>query len=86
VTTLRERERKSHAIRKGDVFVTQAGSILYLVSSDRHHKLVLAKFLRSTSLTGQVSVSTIISFFSFFWDDIHYYFHFHTLSLYHLRF
>jgi hypothetical protein len=65
VTTLRERERKSHAIHKGDVFVTQAGSILYLVSSDRHHKLVLAKFLRSTSLTGQVSVSTIISFFPF---------------------
>ncbi|KAF3325190.1 vicilin-like antimicrobial peptides 2-2 [Carex littledalei] len=55
VTTLRKGDRKSHGIRKGDVFVTQAGSVLYLISSDLRQKLVLAKFLRSNSLTGQVS-------------------------------
>lgn len=66
MTTLRKEERKSHEIREGDVFVTQAGSILYLVSSSRREKLVLAKFLRSNSLTGQVSVSHIFSFLCFF--------------------
>ncbi|KAJ4809439.1 Conglutin beta 1 [Rhynchospora pubera] len=55
VATLKKGERKSHGISKGDVFVTESGSVLYLVSSYRRKSLVLVKFLRSTSLTGQIT-------------------------------
>ncbi|KAJ4781484.1 Globulin 1 [Rhynchospora pubera] len=62
VTILNKGERKSHEISKRDVFVTESGSVLHLVSSHRCKSLVLVKFLRSTSLTGQITVSA--NFFS----------------------
>ncbi|KAJ3674745.1 hypothetical protein LUZ60_005361 [Juncus effusus] len=54
LTILGKGEKESHEIREGDIFVTSAGSIIYMVSSDPRERLVVVKFLRSVSMPGQI--------------------------------
>ncbi|XP_020086179.1 cupincin-like [Ananas comosus] len=57
VTILRKEEnkeeRESHEINKGDIMQVPAGSIVYVINSDRREKLTVAKLLQPVSTPGR---------------------------------
>lgn len=63
VTILRKEEnkeeRESHEINKGDIMQVPAGSIVYVINSDRREKLTVAKLLQPVSTPGRFEVKII---------------------------
>ncbi|XP_006650381.2 63 kDa globulin-like protein [Oryza brachyantha] len=54
VAMIENGERRSYAIRQGDIFVAPAGTINYLANTDGRRKLIVTKILHTISVPGKI--------------------------------
>ncbi|KAG8097732.1 hypothetical protein GUJ93_ZPchr0013g35841 [Zizania palustris] len=54
VAMIESGEKRSYAIRQGDIFVAPAGTINYLANTDGQKKLIVAKILHTISVPGKL--------------------------------
>ncbi|KAI3919175.1 hypothetical protein MKX01_018814 [Papaver californicum] len=56
ITMVRQEDKETHNLERGDVMRVPAGNVVYLVNKDNNEKLILAKLLQSIFTPGHIGV------------------------------
>ncbi|KAI3910791.1 hypothetical protein MKW98_030599 [Papaver atlanticum] len=56
ITMVRQEDKETHNLERGDVMRVPAGTVVYLINKDNNEKLILAKLLQTVFTPGHVGV------------------------------
>lgn len=66
ITAIRENNRESYNVKRGDIIRVPSGNTFYVTNTDDDEKLYIVKFIKSINLPGQCEVYYMFALFPSF--------------------